>query len=66
MLYLSDIKKRFKVSFVHNPDGFFQNSFWIEQAPNGQMLLMGNSRNKKKNFKKVAILKKKEKKIGVN
>ena len=64
MIYLSDLKKKYKIALIHNPRHFYQNSFWIEKAENGQLCLMGHSRNKKKNFRKVAILKLRQETIG--
>lgn len=61
-IYLDKLGKKYKIVYLHNLKHFYLNSLWIEDLPNGDKLLCANprlSRNNRKNFHRVAILKKK-------
>jgi hypothetical protein len=61
-LYLDKLHKKYKVIYLHNPKHFFLNSLWIEDLPNGDKLLCAHARltrNNRKNFTRLALLKKK-------
>lgn len=59
MDWLSQIQKTYRLGLIHNPDEFHSNSFWTEIIE-GRLFLMGKHR--KKNYSKVAVLKKKKEK----
>lgn len=59
---LDRLHKKYRVIYLHNPKHFFLNSLYIEELPNGDKLLCANprlSRNNRKNFHRLALLKKK-------
>lgn len=62
-LYLDKLHKKYKVIYVHNPKHFYLNTLYIEELPNGDKLLCAQprmTRNNRKNFHRLAILKKKK------
>lgn len=63
-VHLDKLKKKYKIIYLHNPKHFYLNNLWIEDKPNGDKLLCANarlSRNNRKNFHVLALLKKKVK-----
>lgn len=63
-IYLEKLERKYRVVYLHNPKHFYLNSLWIEDLPNGDKLLCANprlSRNNRKNFHRLALLKKKKK-----
>lgn len=58
---MSQLTKKYKVVYLHNPKHFFLNSLYIEDLPNGQKLLCANPRPHSKQFHRLAILKPKVK-----
>jgi hypothetical protein len=62
-VYLEKLHKKYKVVYLHNPKHFYLNNLWIEEKPNGDKILCGHarlSRNNRKNFHVLALLKKKK------
>jgi hypothetical protein len=62
-LYLEKLHRKYKVVYLHNPKHFYLNSLYIEDLPNGDKLLCATprlSRNNRKNFHRLALLKKKK------
>lgn len=60
---LDRLHKKYRVIYLHNPKHFFLNSLYIEDLPNGDKLLCANprmSRNNRKNFHRLALLKQKK------
>lgn len=56
-LYLSQLHRKYKIIYLHNPKHFFLNTLYIENQPNGQKLLCAYPRPHHKRFHRVALLK---------
>lgn len=60
---LDRFKKKYTITYLHNPKHFYLNSLAIEDLPNGNKLVTATprlSRNNRKNFHRLAILKPKK------
>jgi hypothetical protein len=59
---LDNYKKKWRIIYLHNPKHFYLNSLQVEDLPNGDKLVTATprlSRNNRKNFHKLALLKRK-------
>jgi hypothetical protein len=59
---LDNYKKKWRIVYLHNPKHFYLNSLQVEDLPNGDKLVTATprmSRNNRKNFHKIALLKRK-------
>lgn len=55
-MYLSQIQKKYKISYIHNPKHFYLNSLYIDVDMLGRKILCGKSRPHHKNYHVLAIL----------
>lgn len=56
-LYLSQLEKKYRIVYLHNPKHFFLNTLYMEKLPNGNKLLCAYPRPHSKQFHRLALLK---------
>lgn len=56
-LYINQLEKKYRITYLHNPKHFFLNYLWIENLGDGRKILCANPRPHNKNYHRLALLK---------
>lgn len=56
-LYITQLQKKYKIVYLHNPKHFFLNTLHIENLPGDRKLLCAYPRKHSKQFHHLALLK---------
>lgn len=62
-LFLNQLEKKYKISYLHNPKHFNMNTLYIENMSDGRKVLCARTWRKQPHYNKLALLSPLEKKI---